>query len=154
MRVNRNRDGESTWRRRRTVAAWLAGIAMPAFVAAQAVEDDANGTTAAGYAEPKVESVVQTADNATARTECLRADSLSAFAEEAATTKADPNDAATASDEPQAGTDVPGVQRGRGGLGHQPHRLSERSGSLGVAPDFHEPRLRDCCGRESNGIAP
>ena len=106
MRVNRNRDGKSAGRRRRTAAAWLAGIAMPAFVAAQAVEDDANGTTAAIYAEPRVEVVVQTTDNATAMTECPRADSQSAFAEEAATTEADPNDAASASDEPRAGTDV------------------------------------------------
>ena len=106
MRVNRNRDGESTWRRRRTVAAWLAGIAMPAFVAAQAVEDGAQGTTAAVYAEPKVEVVVQTTDNATAMTECRGADSLSEFAAEEATIESDPNAAAVASDEPGAGTDV------------------------------------------------
>ena len=79
---------------------------MPAFVAVKAVENDAERTTAATYAEPTVEVVVQTADNAAAKAGCQGADSLLALTEGEATTEAEPNDAGAASDEPRAESDV------------------------------------------------
>ena len=112
MRAIRNHGGESTDRRWRRVAFWLAGIAMPAIVAVQAVAHESQRTTTAARAEPTqhveqaVEAFVPVTESAEAMTECDVADSSSALAEVKAATEADPNDAAATSEGHQAETDV------------------------------------------------
>ena len=110
--AKRNRGGESTAWRQRRAAIWMTGIAMSAFVAVQAVENDVESTKAVIFAEPIVhaepivEVVVQATDKAEAKTRCQGADSLLALTEGEATTEADPNDAGAASEGHQSDTDV------------------------------------------------
>ena len=112
MRAIRNHGGEPTDRRWRRAASWLAGIAMPAIVAVQAVAHESQRTTTATRAEPTlhvepaVEAFVPVTESAEAMTECDVADSPSALAEVKAATEAEPNDAAATSEGHQAETDV------------------------------------------------
>ena len=99
------RGGESRVRRQRCTAAWLAGIAMSAFVAVEAVEDDAEVTTAVVHVEPIAEVVVQAADNPEAKTECRGTDSLPTLTDEEGSTEGEPNEAEAASEAPQGDTD-------------------------------------------------
>ena len=112
MRAIRNRGGESTTRRRRRAASWLVGIAMPGIVAVQALAHEAQGTAteiraeATVHVEPAVEVFAPVTERVEAMTKCDVADSPSVFADVEATTGAELNDAAAASDGRQADTDV------------------------------------------------
>ena len=90
----------------------LAGIAMPAIVAVQALAHEAQSTAIeiraepTVHVEPAVAEFAPVTERAEAMTECDIAGSPSAFAEEAATTAVEPNETAAASEGRQADMDV------------------------------------------------
>ena len=100
------RGGESRVRRQRCTAAWLAGIAMSASLAAQANENDPNRTSAECRTEAMVQMMGPASGEAGARARPQRVDPPPASNEVEAPVHAGQNEAEAASEGPRGDTDV------------------------------------------------